>query len=382
MEPLPNIPRRLEAIEAHRKRGGAVAAVFPIHYPRALLRAFGLLPVEVWGPPRVEASHGSAHLQPYVCSVVRNGLSFLQNGGLEVADVLLVPHACDALQGLGSVLLDFVRPRQPVVPIYLPRGRRESDLDFLAEEFRAAYRRLSEIVGRAPTEEELLTCIRREEEADRLLAELHRRRRELPLSDRALYRLLRSREYLPAETFTELAREALSQADAPQADGVPILLSGILPEPMDLFEAIEGMGGRVVADDLACCGRRLYPPGESADPFRRMAERILNGPPDPTRGSPIEARLAHLQGLAERSGARGVVFYEVKFCEPELFDHPALRRGLSEAGLPSVVIETDLNDPLSHQALTRLEAFLEMVQEAGRKTQDAGSKEQGSREGR
>ena len=34
----------------------------------------------------------------------------------------------------------------------------------------------------------------------------------------------------------------------------------------------------------------------------------------------------HLAGLAERSGARGVVVHVVKFCEPELFDVPAIRR--------------------------------------------------------
>jgi benzoyl-CoA reductase/2-hydroxyglutaryl-CoA dehydratase subunit BcrC/BadD/HgdB len=63
----------------------------------------------------------------------------------------------------------------------------------------------------------------------------------------------------------------------------------------------------------------------------------------------------------EGSGARGVVFYVVKFCEPELFDLPDLRRELQEAGVPSMTVEVDLNDPLSQQIRTRLEAFLEMI---------------------
>jgi len=355
------LPRRSEALRAWKGRGGGVAAVFPIHYPRALLRAFDLLPVEVWGPPGVDPSHGAAHLQPYVCSIVGNGLSFLLSGGLEVADLLLVPHACDSLQGLGSILLDFVRPRQPVLTLYLPRGRRASDLDFLADELRALYRRLADYTGRTPGEDELLAAIRREEQADALLAELHRRRRELPLGTLNLYRLLRSREYLPAETFTDVARAVLAQAGDGTPRGVPLLLSGILPEPMALLDDLEEMGGWIAADDLAACGRRLYPPGSSDDPFQRMAQSLLAAPPDPTRGSPIADRLAHLRRLAAESGARGVVFYDVKFCEPELFDLPLLRKGLQEAGLPSTCIEMDLNDPLSQQSLTRLEAFLEMI---------------------
>lgn len=361
MEATPIIPSRTETIRAWREQGGGIAAVLPIHPPRALLRAFGLLPVEVWGPPRVDPAPGAAHLQPYVCSIVRNALSFLLTGGLEVADVVIVPHACDSLQGLGSLLLDFVQPRQPVFPLYLPRGRRDSDLRFLADECRTLYGKLAAVTGRAPSEAELMESIRREEEADGLLAELHRRRRSLPLTDPAFYRLVRAREYLPAEEFAALARSVLDASPTDPRAGIPLLLSGILPEPMALLDAINEVGGTVVADDLACCGRRLYPPGASDDPFLRMAERILDGPPDPTRGSPIAERLRHLVGMARETGARGVIFYDVKFCEPELFDLPLLRKGLQEAGIPSVHIEVDLNDPLSHQVLTRIEAFLEMV---------------------
>ena len=121
------------------------------------------------------------------------------------------------------------------------------------------------------------------------------------------------------------------------------------------------MGAAIVADDLVCCGRRLYPPGRSEDPFQRMAESILWAPPDSTRGSAIRPRIEHLLRLATESGARGVVFYGVKFCEPELFSQPDLRRGLQEAGIPSVVLEADISDRLSQQAMTRIEAFLEMI---------------------
>jgi benzoyl-CoA reductase/2-hydroxyglutaryl-CoA dehydratase subunit BcrC/BadD/HgdB len=57
----------------------------------------------------------------------------------------------------------------------------------------------------------------------------------------------------------------------------------------------------------------------------------------------------------------GVVFYDVKFCEPELYDLPQLRQGLRQAGLPSISIEVDLNDALTQPVLNRLAAFLEMI---------------------
>ncbi len=356
-----NFPRRSEVIRAYKERGGGIAAVLPIHYPRALLRAFDLLPVEVWGPPRVDASLGVTHLQPYVCSVVRNALAFVHSGSLDAVDAIVVPHACDSLQGLGSLLLDFVPPAQPVLPLYIPRGRRASDIDFLAHELQALAQQLEQIAHRSPSQAELTACVEREEAADGLLGELHRRRRHLTLASGQLYRLIRTREYLPAETFVELAQAALDRTAPSPQDGLPLILSGIVPEPMSLFESIAALGGLVVADDLACCGRRLYPAGTSGEPFQRMAESIVNAPPDPTRGSPIRERLDHLLRLAQTTGARGVLLYDVKFCEPELFDLPILRKGLQDAGIPSLAIEGDLNDPLSQQALTRVEAFLEMI---------------------
>jgi benzoyl-CoA reductase/2-hydroxyglutaryl-CoA dehydratase subunit BcrC/BadD/HgdB len=355
------IARRSEVIRQQRERGGWVAAVLPIHYPRALLRSFDLLPIEVWGPPGIDPDHGAAHVQAYVCSIVRNALSFILSGGLDVADVIMVPHTCDSLQGLGSLLLDLVRPRQPVVPFYLPRGERECDIQFLAEEFRAISRQLEEITGRSPSLLELIECVKRDEEADGLLGSLHHRRNELALNSYEFYRVLRAREYLPSEDFVELARSCLAcAAEAPYV-GVPVILSGIVPEPMSMLALIDELGARIVADDLACCGRRLYPNGVSEDPFVRMAERIVRSAPDPTRGSPLADRSEHLLRLAAGSEARAVVFHGVKFCEPELFDLPVLREELKRAGLPSVIIEVDLNDPLSHQVRTRLEALLEMI---------------------
>ena len=144
--------------------------------------------------------------------------------------------------------------------------------------------------------------------------------------------------------------------------GIPILLEGIVPEPGDIFETLTEFGAAVVGDDLASCRRRAYPASSYQDPFKRMAARILKAPPDPTRGSSIRERIDFLTVLATETGARGIVFYIVKFCEPELFDIPILRQELKAAGLPSVLIEIDLNTRLSQQIRTRLGAFVEMIE--------------------
>src|SRR5512141_669326 len=71
------LPSRKVVIEQMRAQGKRIAAVLPIHSPRALLRAYGYHPVEVWGPPGVDVSTGASHFQAYTCSIVRNGISFV-----------------------------------------------------------------------------------------------------------------------------------------------------------------------------------------------------------------------------------------------------------------------------------------------------------------
>ena len=354
------IPTRKEVIKDIKNRGGLVAAVLPIHYSRALLRAFDIYPIEVWGPPKVDVSLGGAHLQPYVCSIVHNALSLLKMGGLGIVDLILIPHTCDSLQGLTSVLIDLIQPDQTIIPLYLPRDKREEDVAFLADEFGSLATRFTALSEKSPTSDELLTAIKREETSDLLLAKLYKNRQETGLSNIDFYRLVRSREYLPAENFSTLAEKALQATSKPRP-GIPVIISGILPEPMEVLEMIDEMNGEVVADDLACCGRRLYKPGTSSDPFRRMAESILYAPPDPTRGNSIEERINYLTKMAQDSGARGVIFYDVKFCEPELFDLPNLRAGLKKQGVASIIIEIDINNPLPRQVATRIAAFLEML---------------------
>ncbi len=360
-----DLPSRKEVAAAFQEDGGRVAAVYPIHYPRGLLRAHGYLPVEVWGPPGIRTASGDAHIQAYACSIVRGGLAFLLDGGLDVVDIILVPHSCDSLQGLGSLLQKFIQPKQPVLTVYNPRGGSTSaQVAFLAEEIRQLSNKISEHTGERPDNETLLACVKREEAADKIRLELMRARRRVALGERDFYRLLRSREYLPAEDFQKRAESALANADAnaegtPGADRVPLMISGLVPEPMGILDVIEEGGGTVVADDLACSGRRLYPAGKSNDPFERMAERMLAGPPDSTRGSNIQERADHLVRLAKEHGASAILFYLVKFCEPELFYLPQIRAVLDKAGLPSVVIEADVCDELHNQATTRVQALLE-----------------------
>jgi benzoyl-CoA reductase/2-hydroxyglutaryl-CoA dehydratase subunit BcrC/BadD/HgdB len=360
---------RLEEIRRQREQHGRQAvAVLPIHYPRELLTALEVLAVELWGPPGPPRGDDAGRVQSYVCSLVRNALAFLAGGHAAAVDGVLFPHTCDSIQQLATLCTDLGGWKKPAFTFLHPRGAdRPSARRFVEAELRRLAGTLEQFTGRALTGERLAAALALHAEVDAARAALLEARARLPLDDTGLYTLLRRGEWRwPADHLAELKAALATLAPGPMQRGVPVLVTGYVPEPPSLLATLNGAGAFVAADDYAAVGRRVIrtPPAPQADPWRWLVDRYFAAPPCPTRGTDTAVRVAHLTGLAERSGARGVLIHVLKFCEPELFDVPAIRQAFAARGLPVLVLEGELEGALSGQAVTRLEAFAELLQGA------------------
>lgn len=356
-----DLPSRQQVLQALRADGQHIAAVFPAFYPRELLRAFGFHPIELWAPPVPVSPAVAEHFQSYTCAIARAGVAFLQAHQFREVDAVLVPHTCDSLQGVGSVLRDFIKPAIPVLTLYHPRGGHACDVEFLAQEIRQLANTLSRHTGKQPSDEALLHFVQDEELADACMRSFYADRELLELTDREFYQCVRSREYLPNNEFIALCNRVPRKASVIENSAIRLCISGILLQPLTLLDALNARGARVVCDDLACGARRLYQSGTSADPFLRMAQRLLTTPPEPTRQASLASRLQHMNALIQDFRVDAVMVYDVKFCEPELFDWPHLREALKQWRIPSLHLEFEPEDGLSNQTLTRLEAFLEVL---------------------
>ncbi|HET8733900.1 MAG TPA: 2-hydroxyacyl-CoA dehydratase family protein, partial [Anaeromyxobacteraceae bacterium] len=359
---------RAEYIERQRAlHGRRSVAVLPVHFPKPLLTALDVLSVELWGPPGPPRGDAAGRLQPYVCAVGRNALAFLASGGADAVDAVLFPHTCDTIQGLATLVTDLGGWSKRAFTFLHPRGlERPGVRAFLETELRALAGGLEALSGRRLEPARLAAAIRLHDAIDAERAALLDGRARLDLSDPELYALLRRGEWLwPEEHLAELraARAARLREAAVQA-GVPVLVSGYVPEPAGVLEALGGAGAYVAADDYAAVGRRVVRAARGdpqADPWGALVERHLAAPPCPTRAADQASRLRWLEGLLDRSGARGVLLHLVKFCEPELFDVPAIKAAFTRRGVPVLVVEGELEAALPAQVLTRIEAFVELL---------------------
>lgn len=357
---------RRRHIEDQRSQGRRALAVLPVHYPKELLTALDILAVELWGPPGPPRGPGAGRVQAYVCPVVRNATAFIEAGHADGVDGLLFPHTCDSVQGLATLAADFGLTRKPCFTFIHPKGEDRPALrTFLRRELRAFADRLGAWVGRRVDADSLRRAIGLHRRIDALRARLLDERRTVGLTDAELYGVLRRGEWQwPEAHLQELEAAVGTIRDETTQRGVPLFVTGYVPEPAGLLSHLEDAGAFVAADDWAAVGRRVVRWGERPlpeDPWDALVELRLASPPCSTQGADQARRIDHLERLYLGSGARGAILHMMKFCEPELFDLPAIRRRFERMGAPVLVLETELEGELSGQALTRLEAFVEMV---------------------
>lgn len=357
-------PSRKEYLLRQKEvHGRCLIGVFPAQYPREILWAMNVLPVEIWDPP-LDSSHAFAHLQPYICSIVKLGLEFILQGKGEILDGFLFPHTCDSIQNLSSIVNDYLEVHKPCYFFYHPKAPyRESSHRFYVEQLRGLAAQLEDQLGTLDYSR-FKECIDKGEQVASLMGELYALRAggELGASNFEFYQVIRQGEFLHPDDFIPLLERFLKGSRNTTTSETSVILSGVLPNPPEILNLLDELKIRVGDDDLLACSRRhLVPYGQANDPFETLAERYFRMPPCTTRNSPIRERMENLLGKVEGSNAKGVIFCMVKFCEPELFDLPHLREGLKKKGLPTLVLDVEPNQGLTGQLITRIETFGEMI---------------------
>jgi benzoyl-CoA reductase/2-hydroxyglutaryl-CoA dehydratase subunit BcrC/BadD/HgdB len=279
-------------------------------------------------------------------------------------DGFLFPHTCDSIQNLASIVNDYLDFKKPCYLFYHPKAPyRPSSRTYYLGELKRFASELEKQLGPLNLDE-LKRRVRQSREMAAVIQKLYNLRAQgrLQSSNEEFYRVLRQGEFLHPHDFLPLLSEFAEASRGETGKGPVVVVTGVLPSPPEILSLLDEMGVRIGDDDLLNCGRRLVAaPGSSEDPFEALAEGYFAMPACSTRNSPVEQRLKHLVEKVDRSKARGVLFYAVKFCEPELFDIPQLVEGLKHKGVATLVMDTILNQGVSGQMRTRVEAFVEMI---------------------
>ncbi len=358
----------LEQGQALRERGERPLAFFCSYTPEEIMHAAGFTPVRLMGAPR-SISAADAHLQAYCCSVARTDLDMALEGELDWLEGAVFVQTCDTMMRLSDVWrlnTSFPFHADLSLPVRMGEG---VSLPFLKGELTGFLRAVEGFNGQPVTEEALRESVAVYNRNRQLMEEVYRLRRERPgllngLEGTACAMAglwMRKEEH---NHLLEALLESLGEGTPPGSGLTPLYVSGSVCTTPDLFDLARELEADFADDDL-CCGHRYYEGrvelDGGGDVLEAIAERISGRVNCPAKHSLTEDRADYLVERAQRCGARGVVFFLQNFCEPYLFDQPFLKQRLKDAGIPSLLLESDLQSFSRGQLRTRLQAFLETI---------------------
>lgn len=127
---------------------------------------------------------------------------------------------------------------------------------------------------------------------------------------------------------------------------------------LDLLEELNV----AVVDDLLCHESMQFrtPTREGGTVASKLAYRFLDLKGASPLYEPKKPRGKWLAQLAKARGADAVYFCLMKFCDPEAFDYPLVKKDLEEAGVPLLSVEHDQLVESTEQLRTRIQGFLEI----------------------
>ncbi|MGO9215677.1 MAG: 2-hydroxyacyl-CoA dehydratase subunit D [Syntrophales bacterium] len=359
-----------------KEKGGRIIGCFPLYPPLELFHSMGLTPVVLWGLKDSVKTFATAdrHLQSYACSVARHLVEFVLSDQGKILDGLFMYNACDTLRNLPEILhcgLEETGRSLPIVKTHIPMAPQEQSRTsgYLSAKILSLIIELEDTfdVVFSPDKFRLSVALYREMRS--LCKELERQVARGAISYGRYSRIIQEGCFTTVEHHIDLMRCILKEDPLFRDESVmpspaaAIIVSGILPPPPVLIDAIENAGFRVVGNDIASQRRSYdYTPETVDNPCSYYVDFYHNHFPCPTLLYSADKRIATIKNLVAGVRAQGFVFIGEKFCEDEYFEIPYLEKILKEMGVATLPLEISIEDDLNSAAFeTRLEAFSEML---------------------
>ncbi len=349
------------------RRGQKVAGYMCTYSPVELLDAAGYLPVRILGRTG-SLSRADSHLQVFACSLARSALDMALSGELDFLSLTVFSHTCDTMQNLADIWAANIS-NMPVFTISTPV---EVDTSHALEFYRQELVRIRHFLeaerGSAIADEELAASIRGYDEHRAMMRRLYAVRRANPqgLSGRDMLSVVLSWFVMPREEHARALERLLDGVESTEQtltdDRPRVYVVGSVCSSPDYIAAIEDAGCVVAGDDL-CTGSRAFLVGATpnGDPLDRLARMYLSRSPCPAKHCPGYDPCTYILEQSHESQAEGVIFLLTKFCDPWAFDYTYVRDRLSNAQMPSILLEIEQHVPPSEQFRTRVSAFAEML---------------------
>ena len=355
-----------QTIAASMKRTGKPAVgLFPLFLPEELVYAAGFLPVGMWGGVS-GFQLADKYLQSFCCSIIRANMELAIQGNYDFLKAILVPSQCDTLKCVCENM-KVAMPKVPIIGVTVPHNRTIAGAhQQMLEEFRYIAQSLQDVQDTteqamplaeafAVYEAYRSTMMDFIQTVPRYLNTINAKTRHL---------LMKAAYFMDKADYTKKMQAILTALKASPEEaftGIRFVTTGIMidSEPvLDLFAELN----IAVVDDLLCHESMQFrtKTRDEGDVLSKMAYRLLDLQAASVLYEPGKPRGHLLADMVEEHKADAVLFCLTKFCDPEAFDQPLVKKDLSSRGVKMLSIEMDQHVDSVGQLRTRIQGFLEM----------------------
>lgn len=368
---------RIQELVDAKGEGRPVIGTFCVYVPEEIVQAANGVCIGLCGGSQGSIADAERILPRNICPMVKSAFGF-KVGRIcpffQVVDFVYGETTCDAKKKTWELLDQYV----PTHVMEIPQMKRERDKRLWIEEVRDFKQAIEERVGKEITEADLRSGIetlnRKRESMQRLNSLRHHD--PSPISGRDMLLIQQIAFYDIPERFTIKVHDLCDELESRianesfvAAQGTPrVMVSGTpmaLPN-WKLHNIIESSGA-IVVNEESCIGTRYYKDtidskGASMEEMlEKLTERYMKI--DCSCFTPNDDRIDQVIREYRASGAQGIIDYCLQFCHTYNIEAVKLREACSREGIPFMAIESDYSPEDVGQLQTRVEAFLEQIQD-------------------
>lgn len=336
--------------------------------PVPLIEAAGFSPFRIL--PESKAPDQAGHLlHDNLCPHVKKVLDRALADDLPDLAGMVFINSCDTMRRLADAWHQ-ARPHDRIILLDLPSGINPSSLEFLSKEYERLARTLFQW-NQTPFSSETLEPIKDKIHVWNCLAASIQKMEEtmsqayFPGYASQLQQIINTAATGSMDQAMAMTQSKLEPAAPARKGQTPVFVFGNLLFDPKVYELFEEWNIHVTASDFCTSSRFITPVdmGQDPDIFRSLAASYLVQTPcartmDTANPGSIAQRIVD---QAQKSRAKGVIGFTVKFCDPYLARIPMIRQALQKEGIPFLMLEGDCTMGAMGQQQTRIEAFTEMV---------------------
>lgn len=368
---------RIQEIVAAKEAGRPVIGTFCVYVPEEIIQAANGVCIGLCGGSQATIPDAETVLPRNICPMVKSAFGFKISAMcpfFQAVDFVYGETTCDAKKKTWELLDDHV----PTHVMEIPQLKRERDKQLWFEEVKDFKQRIETLIEKQITEEELKAAIEVLNDKRKALQRLNNLRHNTPspISGRDMLLIQQIAFYDIPERFTtqvnklcdELEMRCQNNNGVVPKETPRIMISGTpmaLPN-WKLHNIIEGSGA-VIVNEESCIGTRYYKDiidttSHSMDAMlEKLTERYMKI--DCSCFTPNTDRIDQVIAEYKASGAHGLIDYCLQFCHTYNIESVKLRQACEKEEIPFMAIESDYSPEDIGQLQTRVEAFIEQIQE-------------------